>query len=160
MQRWKYDRDEVLGEALAAVFRETFAATDATGYDRIVPVPSDPRRLRARGFSPALVLARAIAERRGQLAPGCLRRRAGESQVGRRPREREANARTSIAIAEHARVRGARVLLVDDVYTTGATACGCADALRSGGAAVVDVWTLAHTAPPEILPARVPLVHG
>jgi predicted amidophosphoribosyltransferase len=41
------------------------------------------------------------------------------------------------------------VLLVDDVYTTGATARGCAAALASAGAAVVDVWTLAHTAPPD-----------
>jgi ComF family protein len=149
IQRWKYDRDEVVGAALAVLFREGLAAADAAAYDRIVPVPGDPRRLRSRGFNPALVLARAIAPRSGQLAPGSLRRRAGGSQVGRGEVERRLNAGASFAIAPRARVRGASVLLVDDVYTTGATARGCAAALASAGAAVVDVWTLAHTAPPD-----------
>lgn len=152
IQRWKYDRDEVLGRALAVLFRECCGAAIARPYDHVVPVPSDPERIRRRGFNPALVLARAIALR-GQLEPGWLRRRAGASQVGRGQREREAGASTTFATSRWARVGGAHVLLVDDVYTTGATAFGCAAALRGAGAELVDVVTLAHTALPGT-PAR------
>jgi ComF family protein len=146
VQRWKYDRDEVLGGALALLFREAFDA-ERDRHDRIVPVPADPRRLRSRGFNPALVLARAIASRRGMVVPALLRRPPGRSQVGRGRREREARA-LDVEVARGSRIAGSSVLLVDDVYTTGATATGCARALLAAGAAVVDVRTLAHTAPP------------
>lgn len=153
IQRWKYDRDEVVGRALAAVLRQSFAPEAAR--DRcIVPVPAHPRRLRQRGFNPALTLARALARSWTQVRPDLLRRRAGSSQVGAGRRAREANALDAFAVARGARIAGRAVLIVDDVFTTGATARGCAAALLDGGAAAVDVITLAHTAPPDPFRAR------
>ena len=90
VQRWKYDCDEVVVAALATVFRERFGS-DLGRYDRIVPVPAHPRRLRRRGFNPALTLARAIAPRRALVAPALLRRHGPESQVGRGFQARAAN---------------------------------------------------------------------
>ncbi len=145
VQRWKYDRDEVIGAALAALFRNRFAA-DLPSYDRIVPVPGDPVRLRQRGFNPALILARAIAPERTLLDPALLRRRDGRSQVGSGRRSRLAHAEEAYAVRTGRRADGARVLLVDDVFTTGATAGSCTAALLRAGAALVDVLTLAHTA--------------
>jgi ComF family protein len=146
VQRWKYDRDEVIGAALAALFQARFAA-DLPSYDRIVPVPADPVRLRQRGFNPALSLARAIAPERTLLDPAVLlRRRDGRSQVGSGRRSRLAHADEAYAVRPGRRADGARVLLVDDVFTTGATAGSCTLALLQAGAACVDVLTLAHTA--------------
>ena len=147
VQRWKYHRDEVMGRALTALFRDALASVAPGTWDWVVPVPSDPVRLRRRGFSPALALARALPDRLGSVAPGLLERRAGASQVGLGQKEREANT-GAFAVAPGARIAGSRVLLVDDVFTTGATVVGCAAALRAARAAFVDVWTLAHTAPP------------
>jgi predicted amidophosphoribosyltransferase len=136
----------VLGAALAAIFRCRFQS-DLPEYDRIVPVPADPVRLRQRGFNPALSLARAIAPDRRLVDPALLRRRAGRAQVGSSRRSRLAKAEDAYAARPGRRADGARVLLVDDVFTTGATAGSCTSALLDAGAAFVDVLTLAHTAP-------------
>lgn len=107
----------------------------------VVPVPAGPWRWRWRGFDPAEEIARAVASR-GELAyVDCLRRGRGRRQVGRRRRQRLANP---------PRVRAAepcppRILLVDDVWTTGATLSACARALREGGARRVVALTLART---------------
>jgi ComF family protein len=148
VQRWKYDRDEVVGAALATLFRARFAS-ELPPYDRVVPVPADPVRLRRRGFNPALTLARAIAPER-RLDSALLRRRDGRSQVGAGRRSRLAHADEAWAVRAGRRVDGERVLLVDDVFTTGATASGCTLALLGAGAAVVDVLTLAHTAQADL----------
>jgi ComF family protein len=146
IQRWKYDRDEVLGAALARLFRTRFQP-GLSPYDRIVPVPADPRRLRRRGFNPALSLARAIAPDLRLVDPALLRRRDGKAQVGSSRRSRLEHAAEAYAVRPGRRADGARVLLVDDVFTTGATAGFCTLALLGAGAAIVDVLTLAHTAP-------------
>ena len=73
-------------------------------------------------------------------------------QVGLRPREREANVRAAFRVpGEHsALVKGRRILVVDDVYTTGATVGALATALKRGGAARVDVLTFARVLPPGV----------
>jgi ComF family protein len=99
----------------------------------VVAVPAAPGRRRRRGFDPAELIAEALAARLGLAAAAPLRRADGPRQVGRRRAER------LLAPPRIWPVAGApaRVLLVDDVLTTGATLKACASALRRSGATEV-----------------------
>jgi ComF family protein len=114
-------------------------------HDVLVPVPLHPRRLRWRGFNHACVLAAHTARTLGiPLAPGLLRRtRDTEAQVSLTEPERHRNVRQAFSVPRKDRVAGSRVLLLDDVLTTGATANACAAALLAAGARSVDVLALA-----------------
>lgn len=109
----------------------------------LVAVPADPVRLRRRGFDPAGLLARALARETGMPLRAALRRTAaGSRQVGASREVRLAAGRLGYV------ARGPAppdVVLVDDVYTTGATLDACAAALRAGGAQRVVAVTWART---------------
>ena len=129
--------------ALAAVAAEAMLEALPPRLERgtVVPVPAGPMRWRWRGFDPAEELAIAIAERGGLPLRSCLRRAGGRRQVGRRRSER---------LADPPRVWAAapaplEALLIDDVWTTGATLSACAQALREGGCGRVTALTLAHS---------------
>jgi predicted amidophosphoribosyltransferase len=106
----------------------------------VVPVPAGPWRWRWRGFDPAEEIAMALSAQAGMPMRPCLRRSGGRRQVGRRRRDR---------LADPPRVwAGGRApdsaLLVDDVWTTGATLAACGRALREAGSTRVVALTLAH----------------
>jgi predicted amidophosphoribosyltransferase len=111
--------------------------------DVITYIPADPDRLLRRGHHPAERLARGLGERwQVETVPllvrhGARRRQAALTRVDRARNVREA----FVAVAEPA----ARIVLVDDVFTTGATAAAGAQALRRAGAERVDVVTFART---------------
>jgi len=110
----------------------------------LVPVPLHPQRRRERGFDQALLIARALAARTDLPLAPCLRRR------GRSTRQLGAGraARRQAARGQLLHVSGtvpARVLLVDDVHTTGATLDACARALRAAGAERVAALSYART---------------
>jgi predicted amidophosphoribosyltransferase len=107
----------------------------------VVPVPAGPWRWRWRGFDPAEEIAHAIAEHAQLPLVDCLRRGRGRRQVGRGRWERLANPPRVWAAATCPR----QALLIDDVWTTGATLSACAQALRVGGARRVVALTLART---------------
>ncbi len=143
LQRFKYNRDVSLAPVLADLLA-THAPLLAGDYDVVVPVPLHNQRLRWRGFNQALLLARAL-DRRARIDPFTLRRhRATPSQVGLNEAERHRNVRDAFAVARPARICGRSVLLVDDVYTTGATVESCAVTLLDAGASRVDVLVLAR----------------
>jgi ComF family protein len=111
--------------------------------DVLVPIPLHRHRLRERGFDQARLLAEAAGLRFGmRVSPLLIRTRETGQQVGRDRVARERNVRG--AFTADVRVRGLRVCLVDDVLTTGATASAAAQALLLGGAARVEVRTLAR----------------
>ena len=112
----------------------------------VMPVPLHRRRLWKRGFNQSLFLAESAAEALGVKVSlhGLGRIRHTRPQVGLSPDEREKNINGAFKIAGDGDVKGGRVLLVDDVYTTGATARECAKMLRRAGAEKVYILTVAQ----------------
>ena len=121
--------------------------------DLIVPVPLHRLRLFVRRYNPSALLAHALGKLGGlAVAPDSLtRRRATPAQAGLNATERAANVRVAFAVngGKATLVRGKRIVLIDDVMTTGATVNACATALLGAGAGAVDVLTLARVAKPE-----------
>lgn len=119
---------------------------DVREADAMAPVPLYPRRRRERGYNQSAMLAEALAQRMGiPFRPGLLRRiRSTPSQTRLTAAQRVHNVRGVFSVPWPRRVRGARIVLVDDVMTTGATVNECARMLRAAGAASVMVVTVAR----------------
>jgi ComF family protein len=119
---------------------------DPGEHDVVMPVPLHPARLRRRGFNQAWMLAAPVARRLGTPITGALLRRVRStaSQVALAERDRRRNVRGAFAVSARRAVAGLRVLLVDDVFTTGATVAECARALHGANAAAVDALTVAR----------------
>jgi ComF family protein len=114
----------------------------------VVPVPISAPRLRERGYNQAELLARAFADATGRRLSDRLliRTRATESQIVLHPDERRANVAHAFAVpgGRAREVRHEHLLLIDDVWTTGATALACAETLLDAGARAVSVLTFAR----------------
>lgn len=123
------------------------------GADIIAPVPLHWTRLLARRYNQSAILARHIARAGGPVCvPDLLARtRRTPSQGAMSRKERASNVRGAFSLSPRYQdaVKGRRIVLVDDVLTTGATAGHCARTLRKAGAAGVDVLTLARVALPD-----------
>jgi ComF family protein len=145
LQRYKYNRDVSLALPLTRLFVER-APADAGSYDVIMPVPLHVQRLRWRGFNQALLLGRALghATRVSVDAFSLQRVRSTRPQVDLSERERRENVARAFRVVDTEAVRRRRVLLVDDVLTTGATAAECSRVLLRAGADCVGVLVLAR----------------
>lgn len=148
IHRWKYQRALWLEPFLARLLvTEATAAIDTRDWNLVVPVPLHPLKEREREFNQAEHLARHLA---CALAMECCPRAvarvaATRTQTRLTRAERNNNIRRAFAPGASAgTVRGRRVVLVDDVLTTGATTSACARVLKDAGADEVCVWTLAR----------------
>jgi predicted amidophosphoribosyltransferase len=116
----------------------------------VIPVPTTPRRLRIRGYNQARELAAWVADGiGGRLVDALERREGGGSQVTLHRGERRANVHEAFLLTgkADAEVAGKVPILVDDVLTTGATACAAADALLGAGALGTFLLTFARSLP-------------
>ncbi len=111
--------------------------------DLLAPVPLHPSRLRHRGFNQSLLLAQAFPEARLEREL-VVRVRPTPPQTGLNPKERRENVKGAFAVPRPELVRGKHILLIDDVFTTGATVRECAKVLRKAGARQVDILTVAR----------------
>lgn len=141
---------------LAPAFGRWLARAGATlvaDADVAVPVPLHRGRLFGRRYNQAAMLAIALGREAGleMRADLLIRRRATRSQGRLSPAARWRNVRGAFAIGRAGRtaIEGRHILLIDDVYTTGATVQECARVLRRAGAAAVDVLTLARVVRPR-----------
>jgi ComF family protein len=143
----RLDLAPMMGRWISRAGSEVLAEADA-----LVPVPLHWRRLWARRFNQSAMLAAAISAESGvPIADGALKRvKPTPQQVGLSRAERATNVQGAFRVPDSAKgaVAGRRLVLVDDVLTSGATVDGCARALLRAGAAQVDVLTFARVAEP------------
>jgi predicted amidophosphoribosyltransferase len=142
VQALKFGGALPLAEWMAAQMAANLPLALRDARAAVVPVPAHPGRRRRRGFDPARALATALARRLDLPPVRCLRRGGGARQVGAGRAQRRDPGRLAVAL------RGRppeRVLLVDDVHTTGATLDACARALAAGGCEIVIAVSYART---------------
>jgi ComF family protein len=119
---------------------------DTCPADMIIPVPLHPKRLRWRGFNQSVLLARQISRAYNiPLDPFVVyRSKETPPQTQLTEAERRKKVRGIFSLNPQRPIDGKRVLLIDDVYTSGATVNECSRCLKQGGAKEVYVLTLAH----------------
>jgi ComF family protein len=140
-------REPHVATRLARLLFETWRREPLLSATRIVPVPLHTERLRERGFNQAAMLGLALARLSGlPLDVWSLvrtihteRHRAGMDERGRRE-----SVESAFEVARSRLIEGERILLVDDVFTTGATVSSCARVLKEAGALNVFVLTVAR----------------
>ena len=162
---FRYD-DRSRGLILAFKYRDRTDAAKAFGQwlcrageellaeaDLLVPVPLHWTRLFSRRYNQAALLAAAVSKATGvpSVPTALVRRRRTPSQAGldRTGRRRNVRGAFAVPVRRAKRLEGRRIVLIDDVLTTGATAGGCIAALREAGAVSVDVLTLARVVVPQ-----------
>lgn len=147
IHRFKYQRQLWLEAFLAGLLiRQAAPVLREQDWNLIVPVPLHPLKEREREFNQAERLARRLGRATGLPVHARAVRRVQVTQTQTRlSREQRAeNVRRAFAPVPGAALAKARVVLVDDVFTTGATTSACAQALHKAGAAEVCVWTVAR----------------
>ena len=147
IHRYKY-QSALWFEPFLAELLTRAAVPELTGkkWDLLVPVPLFPTRKREREFNQAERLADRLGEAAGLPVRKDLVRRVVDTQTQTRLKrqQRAANVRHAFAASHPGQLHGERVVLVDDVFTTGATTSACAGVLLAAGAGEVSVWTVAR----------------
>lgn len=147
IHRYKYKNQRWFEPFFVRLFLDGLYRHDqGHGWDALVPLPLHRVRLRQRQFNQAEVLARALAHDTGAnlLSDAVYRRHPTVTQTTLSRPERLKNVERAFICPDPDRVRGRRLLLIDDILTTGATTSSCARVLKKAGAESVQVFTLAR----------------
>jgi len=147
IHKFKYHGKTGIGKTLGNIMADFASGIwDMTAFDLIIPVPLHIRRLRERGFNQALILSRPLSRRfKIPLDFASLKRvRLTPPQVGLSKKERSINVRGAFSVIKPDRIDGKKILLIDDVYTTGSTLSECSRVLIDAGASAAAVFTAAR----------------
>ena len=147
IKRFKFHKRKNLAKPLGILLVQYLSQTPlkVEELDMIVPVPLHQKRLRERGFNQAEHLAQVVAKYHELPVVKAIKRVKNTKANFDLPRnERFTNINEAFAIAEGSQIENKRVLLLDDIYTTGATIAECCKVLRSSGAKRVEIVTLSR----------------
>ncbi|PLX31450.1 MAG: ComF family protein [Clostridiales bacterium] len=141
----KYGKKEYSAFHMAEMLMDRLEDSGIGGFDFIVPVPLHAKRERERGFNQAALLADSLGKMRGEpvLKKVLERNRQTEDQTNLGKKARFENLKGSFSTRNDDSIEGKRILLIDDVFTTGATSSDCSRALIDSGAGSVMVATVA-----------------
>ena len=144
IKHYKYEGYSELSETFCDALKVNLQSFIKNDY-LIVPVPIHISRERQRGFNQSELIARGLSNRLGMNGAIALeRRKKTESQVGKSREERINNLKDAIVCVDTEIIAGRKILLIDDVVTTGTTLNECAKSLLDGGAKRVDVLVIAR----------------
>lgn len=148
IHRFKFKKRKRLADALgilAVKYLSRTQALDMNEIDVIIPVPLHPKRLRQRGFNQAELIAKVISRYYEiTVLPALERVKNTRAQFDLSREERFNNIIGAFKVSNPAGVYNKRVLLLDDIYTTGATITECAKALKIAGARRVEILALSR----------------
>jgi ComF family protein len=150
IQRWKYQREQRMTPLLASLWQQQ--AEFLAPIDVLVPVPLHWHRQWRRGFNQSELLCRHLKMICPELKSCAIehrlirRQRATAAQSGMNAKQRARNLKGAFTV--HKPCDNLRIAVVDDVFTTGATAAAMAHALQAAGARSIEVWCLARTPAP------------
>lgn len=147
IHRFKYKGEISVGETLGRLMAKfEYHSFSLEEYSLILPVPLHRKRLKERGFNQSVILAREVAKRNSiPLDFRTLKRTVHtKPQTGLGKKQRSTNVKGSFIITDKGKIDGERIVLIDDVYTTGSTVRECARILLENGAEKVAVLTLAR----------------
>lgn len=149
LQRYKYSGQLSIAQTLGELMAQSMQAAMQTASrpSLIIPMPLHPQRLRERGFNQALEIGRVLAKKLHlKLDPHCCTRiRSAPPQVSLPLKQRVKNMRDAFHC--NTRLDGLRVVLLDDVMTTGASLNALAKTVKAAGAVHVECWVVARTLP-------------
>jgi ComF family protein len=143
IQLFKYGKVETLAAPLSRLLSQSLPFGE--NFDVILAMPMHWRKQWERGFNQAELLGGPVARRYGiTLSHNLVRARYTKAQAGLNEKQRQENLKGSLVVKQPAGIAGKRVLLIDDVFTTGATLRAAAGVLKASGAARVTALTLAR----------------
>lgn len=144
----KFHNLPILADGIARIIFDRFKKEEALWWDvdAIVPVPLHPKRERMRGYNHARIIAKKFAELAGiaTLDKQLMKVKNVPPQMSLAVADRFKSVKGAFAVENNRGIKGKVLLLVDDVYTTGATVCECTRVLLEGGARDVRVLTVAQ----------------
>ena len=139
--RFKYNSEGDIAKLFAPFMADVWKGE----ADIIVPVPLSKERLKSRGYNQALLLAKELSAVNGiTVGDALVRVKKTTPQKNMAQKQRQENLKNAFRVADVEIIKGKRVLLVDDVYTTGATAAECTRMLKKAGAIDVQILTAAR----------------
>ncbi len=143
LQKYKYQQNLHIAKTFSALMQDSFK--DLSPFNRIIPMPLHPKRLAERGFNQSLEIARLLAKNlQIELDTGsCSRIKFSPPQASLPHKARIKNMRGAFHCAIS--LAGQRVILLDDVMTTGASLHELAATVKAAGASHVECWVIART---------------
>ncbi|MBI1884367.1 MAG: ComF family protein [Chlamydiae bacterium] len=148
LQKFKFQKAEYLAGTLQKIFWEGVKKKiNFSDFDFALPAPLHPRKLKERGFNQALILAKEVSHQSGLplFKRGLIRQKYSGGQTLQDRKARLENIQDSFRVGRSHEISGKKLLLVDDVLTTGATVRECTRVLKEAGASAITVAVLARS---------------